>query len=51
MHYRTPDGICGRYRIGKQAVMVDERPGLPLTASQARLELLVEAGGLALVVC
>lgn len=50
MHYRAPDGTCGRYRVGWHVLMPEWRACLPMQGRGGRLELSSEAGGLALLV-
>ena len=47
MHYTTPDGIRGRYRIGQSMLPGALQSRLPLAVPHGRLQLLAAAGGLA----
>ena len=49
LHYRTPDGLAGRYRIGRQVLAPGLPSRLPLQGRHGRLDLLPEAGGLGLL--
>lgn len=50
LHYRTMDGIHGRYRIGPGMVPPGWAASLPLRASLGSLMFSPEAGGMALAV-
>lgn len=47
MHYATPDGIRGRYRIGQPMLPGTLQSRLPLAGAPGRLHLSATAGGLA----
>ncbi len=49
LHYRTIDGIRGRYRIGQKMVPPEWLPTLPLTSIRGNLLFSPEAGGIGFV--